>query len=173
MKSSINTLGSFTLQHNDSELLTTKPRKHSILNTVDTGFEKEEQKEEEVKPEIPEQSFTKSNRKDSILESIETGFGEINTIIKDCPKPQFKTPLFKEDYLSVFISETEKQLVRNNLGIIGASEVTTMVKDLVEEKIDSFITIDKVEDLIQDLDFVDSELNARVDYTIPDKLFKL
>ena len=48
-----------------------------------------------------------------------------------------------------------------------------MVKDLVEEKIDSFITIDKVEDLLQDLDFVDSELNARVDYTIPDKLFKL
>jgi hypothetical protein len=87
MKSLINTLGSFTLQHNDSELLTTKPRKHSILNTVDTGFEKEEQKEEEVKPEIPEQSFTKSNRKDSILESIETGFGEINTVIKDCPKP--------------------------------------------------------------------------------------
>lgn len=173
MKSLINTLGSFTLQHNDSELLITKPRKHSILNTVDTGFEKEEQKEEEVKPEIPEQSFTKSNRKDSILESIETGFGEINTVIKDCPKPQFKTPLFKEDYLSVFISETEKQLVRNNIGVIGAEEVTKMVKELVAKDVSSFITIEQVEQMIQDLDFVDSKINSRADYTIPDKLFKL
>lgn len=112
-------------------------------------------------------------RKDSILSSVSTGFGETNTLLKDCSKKDFKTPLFKEDYLAVFLSETEKQLVRNNLGIIGASEVTTMVKDLVAEEIDSFITIDKVEDLLQDLDFVDSELNARVDYTIPDKLFKL
>mgnify|MGYP002514164879 CR=1 FL=1 len=48
-----------------------------------------------------------------------------------------------------------------------------MVEDLVAKEIDSFITIEKVEDLLEDLDFVDSELNAHADYTIPDKLFKL
>lgn len=112
-------------------------------------------------------------RKDSILSSVTTGFPEYNTFIKDCPKPEFKTPLFKEDYLSVFTSETEKALVRNNLGVIGADEVTRMVKELVAKDVESFVTIEKVEELIGDLDFVDSELNSRADYTIPDKLFKL
>lgn len=112
-------------------------------------------------------------RKDSILHSIDSGFGPTNTLIKDCPKPEFKTPLFKEDYLSVFTSETEKELVRNNLGVIGESEVTKMVKELVAKDIESFITIEKVEELIGDLDFVDSELESLADYAIPDKLFKL
>lgn len=112
-------------------------------------------------------------RKDSILHSIDTGFGSNNTLVKDCPKPEFKTQLFKEDYLAVFTSETEKELVRNNLGVIGEAEVTKMVKELVAKDIESFITIEKVEELIGDLDFVDSELSSRADYTIPDKLFKL
>lgn len=112
-------------------------------------------------------------RKDSILHSIDSGFGPTNTLLKDCPKPEFKTPLFKEDYLAVFTSETEKELVRNNLGVVGAAEVTKMVKELVAKDVESFITIEKVEELIGDLDFVDSELNSRADYTIPDKLFKL
>ena len=48
-----------------------------------------------------------------------------------------------------------------------------MVKDLVKEDVESFITIEKVEEMIGDLNFVDSELKSRADYTIPDKLFKL
>jgi hypothetical protein len=71
------------------------------------------------------------------------------------------------------MSETEKELVRNNLGVVGVSEVTKMVKDLVKEDVESFITIERVEELIGDLDFVDSKINSRVDYVIPDKLFKL
>lgn len=121
----------------------------------------------------PQQNDSSPKRKDSILSSVNTGFGEINTVIKDCPKPEFKTPLFKEDYLSVFVSETEKELVRNNLGVMGESEVTNLVNKLVTKEVESFITIEKVEELIEDLDFVDSELNSRADYTIPDKLFKL
>jgi hypothetical protein len=112
-------------------------------------------------------------RKDSIIDTVDTGFGGSNILIKDCKKSEFKKPLFKEDYLSVFTSETEKELVRQNLGVIGASEVTTLVKDLVKKDIESFITIEKVEEIIGNLDFVDSKLKSLVDYTIPDKLFKL
>ena len=112
-------------------------------------------------------------RKDSILSSVSTGFGETNVLIKECEAHQFKTPLFKEDYLSVFTSETEKRLIRDNLGILDQDDVTSMVKNLVTEEIDSFITIEKVEELLDDLSFVDSELKSLVDYTIPDKLFKL
>lgn len=122
---------------------------------------------------IPPQHNDPPRRKDSILHSIDSGFGPTNTLIKDCPKSEFKTPLFKEDYLAVFVSETEKELVRNNLGVIGKPEVTKMVKELVAKDIESFITIEKVEELIGDLDFVDSELESQVDYTIPDKLFRL
>lgn len=112
-------------------------------------------------------------RRDSILDSIDTGFGETNTLIKDCPKSEFKKPLFAENYLAEFASETEKQLVRNNLGVIGEAEVTKLVKELVADDISSFITIEALEELISDLDFVDSKVNSYADYSIPDKLFKL
>lgn len=114
-----------------------------------------------------------NQRDDSLLDSVDVGFGKNNILVKKCNKPKFNTPLFKEDYLSVFKSETEKALIRHNLGVIGAPEVTKLVKDLVSEDIKSFITIEAVETLIKDLDFVDSQLKSNVDYTIPDKLFKL
>jgi hypothetical protein len=94
-------------------------------------------------------------------------------LVKDCQVPKFKQILYKEDYLSVFTTETEKELARNNLGVVGVTEVTKLVKDLVKKDIESFITTEKVEEMIKGLDFVDSKLNSRVDYQIPDKLFKL
>ena len=111
--------------------------------------------------------------KDSILDTVNTGFGSSNLLVKDCQVPKLKQILYKEDYLAVFTSETEKELVRNNLGVIGEAEVTRLVKELVAEDISSFITIDKIEELLQDLDFVDSKVNSYADYSIPDKLFKL
>lgn len=112
-------------------------------------------------------------RKDSILDTVNTGFGSSNLLVKDCQVPKFKQILYKEDYLSVFTTETEKELARNNLGVVGVTEVTKLVKDLVKKDIESFITTEKVEEMIKGLDFVDSKLNSRVDYQIPDKLFKL
>lgn len=129
--------------------------------------------------ETPQQDTSKQScnqkpfRKDSILKSIDTGFGSANILLKDCPNTKFKTPLFKEDYLNDFITETEKALVRNHLGIVGKTEVTQLVNQLVKEEIESFITIEKVEELIQDLNIIDTKLNSRADYTIPDKLFTL
>jgi hypothetical protein len=64
----------------------------------------------------------KEENNDSIIEHIETGFGDCNTITKECPKPEYKTHLFKENYLGEFKSETEKALVRNNLGVYSKKE---------------------------------------------------
>lgn len=136
----------------------------SLLNTL--GSDTPQQNDNVQKPSPPK-------RKDSILSSVNTGFGNSNTLIKECPTPNFKQPLFKEDYLSVFVTETEKELVRQNIGVVGVTEVTKLVKELVKKDIESFITTEKVEEMIKDLDFVDSKLNSRVDYQIPDKLFKL
>lgn len=136
----------------------------SLINTLGSFAPQQNDNIQQVRP---------PKRKDSILDSVDTGFGEHNTLLKDCPNAKFKQPLFKEDYLSDFISETEKQLVRNNLGVIGEAEVTKLVKDLIAKDISSFITIEKIEELLQDLDFVDSKVNSYADYTIPDKLFKL
>jgi hypothetical protein len=63
-----------------------------------------------VKPSIIRSKY-------SILDTAETGFGECNKLIKDCPKPEYKTHLFKENYLGEFKTETEKTLARNNLGV--------------------------------------------------------
>lgn len=136
----------------------------SLINTLGSKTPQQNDSIQQVRP---------PKRKDSILDSVDTGFGEYNILLKDCPNTKFKQPLFKENYLSDFVSETEKQLVRNNLGVIGEAEVTKLVKDLVTKDISSFITIEKIEELLQDLDFVDSKVNSYADYTIPDKLFKL
>lgn len=136
----------------------------SLLNTL--GGEAPQPNDNVQKSQPPK-------RKDSILDTVNTGFGSSNLLVKDCQVPKFKQILYKEDYLSVFTTETEKELARNNLGVVGVTEVTKLVKDLVKKDIESFITTEKVEEMIKGLDFVDSKLNSRVDYQIPDKLFKL
>lgn len=136
----------------------------SLLNTL--GGEAPQPNDNVQKSQPPK-------RKDSILDTVNTGFGSSNLLVKDCRVPKFKQILYKEDYLSVFTTETEKELARNNLGVVGITEVTKLVKDLVKKDIESFITTEKVEEMIKGLDFVDSKLNSRVDYQIPDKLFKL
>lgn len=110
--------------------------------------------------------------KDSILDSVNTGFGGENTLIKDCPRPRYITHLIKENYLSEFSEPSEKVLVRNNLEVYSKKEVDNL---LVGNTIgsSSFITKTEVEEMLVDLDFVDSEAKANANYNIPDKLFKL
>lgn len=113
-------------------------------------------------------------RQESLLDSASTGFGSTNRLEFNCfGTPSYKIPLYKENYFSEFVSETEKQLVRNNLGIVGESEVLNMVKKIIKEDTGSFITKEDIKEMVQDLDFVDSTLSAKADYAIPDKLFKL
>lgn len=119
--------------------------------------------------------FTKKSRhnKDSILASVDTGFGNGNTLIKDCPRPKFKTPMYEENYLSEFDSETERKLARNNLGVYSKDEVSKIVADIIGKDTQTFITRLELEEKLAGLDFVDSELKGTTNYEIPDKLFKI
>lgn len=112
-----------------------------------------------------------SNNKDSILDSVDTGFGENNKLIKDCPKPQYKTHLCKENYLGEFTKETEKALVRNNIGVYSKNEVREVVSHIISDS--SLITRSEVQNIVEDLDFVDSVVRSHASYNIPNDLFQL
>lgn len=121
-----------------------------------------------IKQELP-----KELNKDSIIDKIETGFGDENTLHKECPKPKFHQHLCKENFLSEFKTEIEKQLARDNLGVYSKLQIDQFLKDLTNVDTSSFITKDDFEAAIQDLDFVKSSLKANTDYNIPENLFKL
>lgn len=109
---------------------------------------------------------------DSIIEDIETGFGECNTAYIECKKPNYKVCLFKENYLSEFKTEIEKQIARNNLGVYSKQEIDNILEKIVSENKD-FITKTEVEKMLDELDFVDSILKSNADYEIPEDLFKI
>lgn len=122
---------------------------------------------------VIKQEPSKELNKDSILDKVETGFGCDNTLHKECPKPKFHQHLCKENFLSEFKIEIEKQLARDNLGVYSKLQIDQFLKDLTNIDTSSFITKDDFEAAIQDLDFVKSSLKANTDYNIPENLFKL
>lgn len=122
---------------------------------------------------INQKIHRKRYNKESILNSVQTGFGDENILIKDPPASKCKTHLFKENYLSEFSSETEKQLVRHNLDLYSKQEVERVIENKVADNTSSFVTLEKVEQLIDELDFVDSTIKSYSDYQIPNTLFKL
>ena len=155
-------------QKSQKSLLSTLDTKYYDQST-NTGFAHND------KPVVNTQiQFTNKSRynEDSIIQSVDTGFGYRNTLIKDCPRPQFKTPMYEENYLSEFNSETEKNLARNNLGVYSKDEVSKIVADIVGKDTASFITRLEFEEKLAGLNFVDSELKGTTNYEIPDKLFK-
>lgn len=154
----------------------------SLLSTLNTGYDSiESQKSTNSgfihndKPVVNTQtSFNKSHpNKDSIIESVDTGFGNNNTLVKDCPRPQYKTPMYEENYLSEFNSETERKLARQNLGVYSKDEVSKIVVDIIKEDTQTFVTKLEFEEKLARLNFVDSELKGTTNYEIPDKLFKI
>ena len=144
----------------------------SVINTISTGFEHND------KPVPPPPEINLSckipmkKNPDSIIENIDTGFGCYNQLVIDCPKPKYKTHLCKENYLGEFKTESEKTLARNNLGVYSKEEIDKIVSQIVENN-NNFITRKEVQNIIADLDFVDSTLKSYVDYQIPNNLFKL
>lgn len=135
----------------------------SILATTDSGFKHNDKPVISIAPD-------KEFNEDSILDSVDAGFGTENKIIKDCPRPKFKTHLCKENYLGEFTEETEKALVRYNIDVYSKKETTQIVSHIIKET--SLITKTEVQDMIQDLDFVDSTLKSHVPYNIPNNLFQ-
>lgn len=143
----------------------------SIRTTVETGFI-----QNETQPIVPckkELKCKPHKNEDSVIETVDTGFDCTNTIVRDCPKPKYKTHLCKENYLSEFKTESEKQLARTNLGVYSKEEINNIVANIVENNTKEFVTKKEVENMINDLDFVNSTLRSYVNYEIPDDLFKL
>ena len=116
-------------------------------------------------PECPQE--------DSMMDTIKPGFGIENILRRECKKPKYKQHLCKENYLSEFEAETEKQLARTNLGIYSKQETDSLLEKLIEAHSQDFVTHSQVEKMIADLDFVDSNLKAVSNYEIPETLFKL
>lgn len=145
----------------------------SVMTTISTGFEHNDK----PVPPPPEINLgckiPKKKNPDSIIESIDTGFGCDNQIVIDCPKPKYKTHLCKENYLGEFKTESEKTLARNNLGVYSKEEIDKIVGQIVENNNNNFITRKEVQNMIANLDFVDSTLKSYADYQIPNNLFKL
>ena len=143
----------------------------SVMTTISTGFEHNDK----PVPPPPEINLSckvpKKKNPDSVIGSIDTGFGCDNQIVIDCPKPKYKTHLCKENYLGEFKTESEKTLARNNLGIYSKEEIDKIVGQIVENN--NLITRKEVQNMMADLDFVDSTLKSYADYQIPNNLFKL
>ena len=142
----------------------------SVIDSVDTGFEPIGTSV--ISQPIVEFKQSCQKHEDSVIDSVDTGFGECKTIENSCPKPTFKSHLYKENYLSEFKTETEKALARNHLGVYGKSETVAIIKQEIGS-LQSFIKKEEVEKMIADLDFVNSTLKAFADYQIPENLFKL
>lgn len=144
----------------------------SVMTTISTGFEHNDK----PVPPPPEINLgckiPKKKNPDSVIGSIDTGFGCDNQIVIDCPKPKYKTHLCKENYLGEFKTESEKTLARNNLGVYSKEEIDKIVGQIVENN-NNFITRKEVQNMIANLDFVDSTLKSYADYQIPNNLFKL
>lgn len=144
----------------------------SVMTTISTGFEHND-KPVPPPPEINLSCKTpKHKNPDSVIGSIDTGFGCDNQLIRECPKPKYKTHLCKENYLGEFKTESEKTLARTNLGVYSKEEIDRIVGQIVENNNNNFITKKEVQNMIADLDFVDSTLKSYVDYQIPNNLFK-
>ena len=141
------------------------------MTTISTGFD---DKPVPPPPEINLSCKTpKHKNPDSVIGSVDTGFGCDNQLIRECPKPKYKTHLCKENYLGEFKTESEKTLARTNLGVYSKEEIDRIVGQIVENNNNNFITKKEVQNMIADLDFVDSTLKSYVDYQIPNNLFKL
>ena len=138
--------------------------------TISTGFI---QNKSSIIPCERDLKCDPHKNEDSVIDSVDTGFGCDNTVVKDCPKPKYKTHLCKENYLSEFKTESEKQLARNNLGVYSKEEINDILSKIVENNNKQFVTKEEVESMISNLDFVNSTLRSHADYEIPSDLFKL
>lgn len=141
----------------------------SIITTLNTGFDKHDDK-----PVIQEVEYKCDIQQNpsSVIENIETGFGCDNQLVVECPKPEYKTHLCKENYLSEFKTEAEKVLARNNLGVYSKKEIDIIIGGIIENH-SQYVTKNEVESMVSNLNFVNSTLKAYANYLIPDNLFNL
>lgn len=150
----------------------------SLLGIVDVGFDTiliQQEKPIEREPEviieqvIQEKSCSCTNE-DSISDTVDIGFGDQNVIIKECP--EFKIPLYKENHLGEFKTPIEKAIARRNLEVYSKKEIDDAVSKVLSIDFSIYATKSEVQKIIKNLNFVDANTKAYVDYEIPDNLFK-
>ena len=87
----------------------------------------------------------------SMLDTVETGFGDENILVKDPPtKPVFKTHLLKENYLSEFKNDVEKEIVRNHLQVYSKKEIDERISHIIVDP----ITKDEIKEIVKEYDFI-------------------
>ena len=72
-------------------------------------------------------------------DDFNTGFGENNDLHykAHCVRPPLKTPLYRENYLSEFVSEEEKAAARHALGLYNKGDVVAMSLLTAEDSLPS------------------------------------
>ena len=126
----------------------------------------------------------KEQPSESVKNTISTGFAKNDQLGLECKKPTIVTYLIKDNYLSEFEKETEKQLARYNLDVYSKQEVEQLTKNLqntinklyvsretMETRLQE--TVQEINNIIKSKEYVDSKLKSRVNYSIPEALFIL
>ena len=127
----------------------------SILNSISAG-NLQVQQAPEVKP-VKEDSIidllqnteielvTCPNIENS-LDNVNTGFGEGNELHykTPCSKPTLQTPLYKDNYLSEFLTEEEKAAARHALGLYNKGDVVAMSLLTAEDSLPDTVSWQKV-----------------------------
>ena len=140
---------------------------HSLLRTVSTGFHHND------KPVIPEELDSTTYFEESVKETIDTGFGDKGELHKQCPSPYYTQYLEKGNHLSEFKTETDKELARQNLGVYSKDKINQLLDSITSNVGNLYVTKVEVNQMIDNIKFVDSTLKAYANYVIPTNLFRL
>ena len=173
MNTSLLTTVQTGFRHDDKPVITEEYIEEdngSIKKSVKTGYEEDEVTESAK--QIPTVDIDNVTFEESVKETIDTGFGE-GTLHKECPQPELVQYLRADKHLEEFKTETDKELARQNLGVYSSTKVDQLLKEITNSVGSIYVTKKEVNQMISDLDFVDSTLKAYANYEIPANLFRL
>ena len=141
----------------------------SIKKTVNTGYDTEES----TSPSkvIPSIDIDEVTFEESVKDTIDTGFGE-GTLHKECPEPELVEYLKKGSHLSEFKTETDKTLARENLGVYSSTKVDQLLESITNSVGNLYVTKKEAQEMISNIDFVNSTLKSYANYEIPNNLFR-
>lgn len=137
----------------------------SLLSTISTGFQHDD------KPVIPEE-VSEVVFEESIKSTIDTGFGS-GTLHKQCPQSELVQYLIKGNFLSEFKTEVEKTYARENLGVYSKEKVDQLLESITNNVGNLYVTKTEVQEMMTQIQFVDSQLKGYAAYEIPNNLFRL
>ena len=172
MKSLLTTI-STGFRHDDKPVITEEyieENNNSIKKSVKTGYDTDEVISEEQ--HIPTISIDDITFEESVKDTIDTGFGQC-TLHKECPTPELVEYLIKDNHLSEFKTDIDKELARQNLEVYSSTQVNELLEQITNSVGSIYITKKEVMQIIDDLDFVDSTLKSYANYEIPSNLFRL